>query len=303
MLQGLEVLPRVSWCSDALSLESTMSYKTIAVCLSDEADAKRLIPIAIEVARKFDAHLMALYSLQNVEIYASISMEVSASALAQLRQSQDAKASRVKVLFDELTRTENFVAEWRQIETSVASTGERLSEQARCADLVIMSQLDQDHNLPGPATILRQVIEHSGRPVLVVPRYGKYSSIGSRTLIGWSGTGEAARAVFDAIPFMEKGDETYIFYVTTPGKSDRPLEQSAHDIATVLDRHTIKATVSQHSKSPIAIGDELLNEAAATGADLIVTGAYGHSRLYDFVIGATTTHLLAYMTVPVLFSR
>ena len=280
-----------------------MSYKTLLVCLSNEDDAKRLIPISISLARKFDAHLIGLYSLQNMEIYASVSMQLSTLALSQLRENQEAQSAQVKTIFDEQTRVEDFVAEWRKIETSVASTGERLSEQARCADLVIMSQPDPDHDSPGPAAILRRVIEHSGRPVLVIPRFGQFDVIGQQTLVGWSGTGEAARAAHDAIPFMQTGRETRIFWVTgADAGSDDKLEQSGHELARCLDRHGIRAVVSHRSKTHIPIGDELLNEAADTGTDLIVTGAFGHSRLYDFVIGATTTHLLAYMTTQVLFS-
>jgi nucleotide-binding universal stress UspA family protein len=281
-----------------------MSYKTLLVCLFNEADANRLLPVSTMLAQRFNAHLVGLYSLQNMEIYASVSMQLSGTALAQLKESQEAQAERVKAIFDEKTRNQDFVAEWRQVETSVAATGERLSEQARTADLVIMSQLDPEHDHPGPAAILRRVIEHSGRPVLVIPRFGEFEHIGKRTLIGWSGTGESARAAHDAIPFMQQGEETQIFWVTgSDAVSDANLEQSGHELARSLDRHGIRTTVSHRTKSQIPIGDELLNESSDTGSDLIVTGAYGHSRLYDFVIGATTTHLLSYMTSPVLFSR
>ncbi|NND90171.1 MAG: universal stress protein [Granulosicoccus sp.] len=280
-----------------------MSYKTLLVCLANEAEAQRLIPVSIMLARRFDAHLIGLYSLQNMEIYASVSMQLSGLALTQLKESQQAQAARVKAIFDEQTRAEEFVAEWRQIETSVASTGERLCEHARCADLVIMSQQDAELEHPGPEVILRRVIEHSGRPVLVIPRFGEFPTIGKRSLIGWSGTGESARAAHDGIPFMQQGEETRVFWVSgSDSEADSKLEFSAHEIARSLDRHGIKATVAHRTKSQIPIGDELLNEAADTGSDLIITGAYGHSRLYDFVIGATTTHLLAYMTSPVLFS-
>lgn len=281
-----------------------MTFKTLLVSLNSEADTERLMPAAMMLARQFDAHLIGLYALQNMEIYASVSMQLTGAALAQLRDSQEAEAERIKAVFDRHTVTEDIATEWRQIETSVAATGEQIAEQARCADLVIMLQIDPDRDSPALASAQRKVIEHSGRPVLVIPSVGDIKSVGKRTLIGWSGTGEAARAVHDAIPFMQQGDEARIFWVTGANASaDSALKQSGHDLACSLDRHGIKTVVSHRSKSHISIGDELLNEAADTGADLIVTGAFGHSRLYDFVIGATTTHLLMHMTSPVLFSR
>ncbi len=281
-----------------------MSYKTILLCLSNTEEAERLVPIANAVARQFDAHLIGIHSLHNMEIYASVSMQLSAAAMAELQSIQKDHAKDVEDVFKRLTQNEEFASEWRQIETSSAATGEKLAEQARCADLVIMAQVDPDQSHQGPAAIQRQVIEHGGRPVLVIPRYGEFEHIGKRTLIGWSGTGECARAVHDAIPFCQAGTETRIFWVNGSDKvTNARLEHSGHDIATALDRHGIKATVAHRAKTEIPIGDELLNEAADSGIDLIVTGAYGHSKLYDFVIGATTSHLLKFMTTPVLFSR
>ncbi len=281
-----------------------MNYKTLLVCISSETEAKRLIPVSIMLAQQFDAHLIGLYSLQNMEIYASVAMQLSGSALIQIRENQNEQADRVKAVFDEHTRAQSFVAEWRQTETSVAMTGERLAEHARCADLVIMAQPDPEHDYLGPATVVRRVVEESGRPVLVIPYSGKINTIGNRTMIGWSGTGESSRAAHDAIPFMQQGEKTSIFWVTGSDEAaDSVLEHSGHELARCLDRHGIKTHVSHRPKTQIPIGDELLNEAAEIGADLIVTGAFGHSRLYDFVIGATTSHLMSYMTSPVLFSR
>ena len=281
-----------------------MNYKTLLVCISSEAEAKRLIPVSILLAQQFDAHLIGLYSVQNMEIYASVAMQLSGSALIQIRENQNEQADRVKAVFDEHTRAQNFVAEWRKTETSVAMTGERLAEHARCADLVIMAQPDPEHDYQSPAAVVRRVVEESGRPVLVIPHSGEIKTIGKRTMIGWSGTGESSRAAHDAIPFMQQGDKTNIFWVTGSDEAaDSALESSGHELARCLDRHGIKTQVSHRPKTQIPIGDELLNEAAETGTDLIVTGAYGHSRLYDFVIGATTSHLMSYMTSPVLFSR
>lgn len=281
-----------------------MSYKTIIVCLSDKEEAERLLPVAVMVARKFDAHLIGVHSLQRVDIYGSLSIQLSGNAMAEMQDIQEEHAGEIKQIFEQLTRVEEFVSEWRQITSSTTSAGERLAEQTRCADLVIMSQIDPDQSHPGPADIQRHVIEHGGRPVLVVPRYGEFEHIGNRTLIGWSGTGQCSRAVHDAIPFCKHGTKTHIFWVNGNDKSaDARLESSGLEIAGALSRHGINATAAHRTKSEIPIGDELLNEASDAGADLIVTGAYGHSKLYDFVIGATTSHLLKYMTSPVLFSR
>jgi len=281
-----------------------MSYKTIVVCLSDTQEAEQLLPAAITVARQFNAHLIGIHTLQSMDIYASLSVELTGNAMAEMQNMQEQHAAEIKQVFEHLTHAEDFVSEWRQITSPLASSAERVAEQTCCADLVIMAQLHPDNNQPGLADSQRHIIEHGGRPVLVVPRYGHFEHIGKRTLIGWSGTGQCSRAVHDAIPFCKHGTETQVFWVSGNDKrSDVRLESSGHEIASALNRHDINASVAHRKKTAIPIGDELLNEAADWGADLIVTGAYGHSRLYDFVIGATTSHLLKYMTCPVLFSR
>jgi len=281
-----------------------MSYKTLLVCLSNKEEAERLLPVAIVVARQFNAHLIGLHYVQSMEMYASVSTQLSGAALAEMSSIHEQHANDIHEVFERLTLSEDFVSEWRQIHTSSAATGERIAEQTCCADLIIMGQTDPEHAHPGPANIQRHVIEHGGRPVLVVPRYGKFEHIGSRTLIGWSGTGQCSRAVHDAIPFCQQSRITNLFWVSgTDKEANAELERSGHDMAAALDRHGVKAEASHRVKTDIPIGDELLNEAADRGSDLIVTGAYGHSRLYDFVIGATTSHLLRFMTTPVLFSR
>lgn len=280
-----------------------MSYKTISVCLTNQADAEQLLPVASMVARKFNAHLVGLYTLQNMEIYASISVQLSGNAIAEMQAIQSEQAASVKSLFEDHTKNENFVSEWRLIETSTAAAAERLAEQARLSDLVIMMQTDSEHTHSGPATIQRHVIEHGGRPVLVIPRFANINDIGHRVLIGWSGTGECARAVHDAVPFCQISTETRLFWVSgNDSEHDAKLEQSGQEMARALARHEITCSVSHRTKAGIPVGDELLNEAADSDIDLIVTGAFGHSRLYNFVIGATTSHLLKYMTVPVLFA-
>ena len=262
------------------------------------------MPVAASVARQFNAHLIGLYAVHSPDIYASVSMQLSGDAIAEIKHMQQSQQNSVKAVFDAAASKENFQCEWRVIETSSSATGEKLAEQARCADLVIMSQVDPEDSQPGPAARQRHLVEHSGRPVLVIPRYGNFETIGTRTLLGWSATGESARAVHDAMPFIINSDDTRVFWVEGSDSTENSkLENTGHEIARCINRHGAKATVSHRKKTEISIGDELLNEAADTDTDLIVTGAYGHSKLYDFVLGATTSHLSRYMTVPVLFSN
>jgi nucleotide-binding universal stress UspA family protein len=280
-----------------------MSFKTILVCLNHEATTERLTNAACLLARRFDAHLIGLHAAPSVPIYPGVAIPVTSQVVAVFEEAQKKHSENIRQTFEQVTRAESFVSEWREIRTDSIDSGSSLTEQARCADLVVMPQADADTDHSDQTHLLREVIEGCGRPVLVIPKIGTHETIGQHVLIGWSATREATRAVHDAIPFMENGGAADILWVSHGKKDVSFIAETAADTAACLDRHGVKATVSHWEHAEISIGDALLNEAFERGADLIVTGAFGHSRFYDFVIGATTSHLLEHMTVPVLFSR
>lgn len=279
-----------------------MTYKTVLVCLTTSDNANRLMKVATNVARMFNAHLVGLHTLQAISVYPGITVPIPTDITDSFRNEQLEEAEKIKNIFLATTKAEDFVSEWRCFEARSFSAGDRLTEHARCADLIIMAQPDKEHDRPDQTTIQRQVIETSGRPVLIVPTFGTFDKIGTNTLIGWSATKEATRSVHDAIPLMQKGNNANVFWVSKEDSKDSYIAHTAREIATTLDRHQIKVNVSHQADTGMAIGDVILNEVSDTGADLIVTGAYGHSRMYDFMIGATTSHLMKHMTVPVLFS-
>lgn len=279
-----------------------MSYKTILVCLNNLDNAKRLSTIACTVARKFDAHLIGLHTLQAMEIYPEIAAHITTDISHSFNQQQQKQADKIRDIFTKVTKPEDFVSEWRTVQALSSNAADQVIEHARCADLIVMPQPDEKHDHLDQTHIQRDVIEGCGRPVLVIPYAGNFETIGDNMLIGWSATKEATRAAHDAIPFARHGGKANIFWITRSNSKDSYLAHTSHQMATCLDRNGVKASVTHRTLTDISIGDEILNEAAESGADMIVSGAYGHSRVYDFVVGATSPHLMKHMTVPVLFS-
>ena len=279
-----------------------MTYKTLLVCLTTSDNAERLTKVAVNLARQFEAHLVGLHTLQSISVYPGITVPIPTDITDSFKKEQLLEAEKIKKIFLAATKTEDFVSEWRCFEARSSSAGDRLAEHARCADLIIMAQPDKEHDRPDQTTIQRQVIETSGRPVLIIPTFGTFDTIGTNTLIGWSPTKEATRSVHDAIPLMKNGKTANVFLVSKEDAMDSYVAHTAREIATTLDRHGIKVNVNHCADTGLTVGDLILNEVSDSGADLIVTGAYGHSRMYDFMIGATTSHLMKHMTVPVLFS-
>ena len=277
-----------------------MKYKTILVYLPCKSKAERLIKIASNIAKRFDSHLIGLHIESSIDN--SPEMIISEEFSKRLLKEQESQDNEIKEVFLDQTQNEDFVAEWRSEKAASHRYGACLLQHARCVDLIIMAQSDPERDDPEQKNIQREIIEGSGHPVLIIPNYGDFDDVGEKVLVGWSGTREAARAVYDGIPLLQGSHKTEIFWVSKMDMEGGYLEDAAREIAVCLHRHGVKVNLSHHQESGLAIGDELLNKAADSGSDLIVSGAYGHSRIYDLMVGATTPHLMKHMTVPVLFS-
>jgi nucleotide-binding universal stress UspA family protein len=140
----------------------------------------------------------------------------------------------------------------------------------------------------------------SGRPLVIVPYIQRRGITLERVLACWDGSRTAARAIGDAMPFLERAKAVEVVIVAEERKSE---EMTGANMSAHLARHGVAASVKRVAKGDIAIQDALLSYAADSGADFMVMGGYGHSRLREFILGGVTRGILASMTVPVLMSH
>jgi nucleotide-binding universal stress UspA family protein len=143
----------------------------------------------------------------------------------------------------------------------------------------------------------------SGRPLLVVPFAGSYEAVGHNVLVGWNGSGEAARAINDALPLLKQAKKVTVLAINPRHGIGGDGDVPAADIALHLARHGVTAEAAHTIASDISEGDALLSYAADLGVDLLVCGMYGHSPLRERAFGGVTRSLLTEMTVPVLMSH
>jgi nucleotide-binding universal stress UspA family protein len=153
----------------------------------------------------------------------------------------------------------------------------------------------------GGRQMIEQVVLSSGRPVLVVPYIGWTKTLGERITIAWDGGRESARAVADALPLLKKAKAVTVL-VINPEKGNHGEEPGA-DIALHLARHGVNAEVRRARFDDVDTGNAILSQVADLSSDLLVMGAYGHSRLRELVIGGVTRTIFEEMTVPVLMSH
>ncbi len=279
-----------------------MGPKTILVCLTTPESADTLLKAAVPLARKHGAHLIGLHTVEALLVYPGIAMHIPEPAFATFNESQRRESEAIKKVFVKHTAHEDFISEFRLIRAEAVSASERMIECARAADLVIMAHEDKEHDRYDQRHAQVQVIRESGRPVIVVPTDYDGPEIGANLLLGWSDTRESARAAHDLLWVADKGATLTVLRV---GKTPRDAlkDGDAIDVVETFARHGLRTTLEYRETLGKSIAEVLNKAAFEHGADLVATGAFGHSRAYDFVIGATSYALLRDQKLPVLFSK
>jgi nucleotide-binding universal stress UspA family protein len=281
-----------------------MSYKDLLVVLDSDAASRRRIDLAAGLAERFAAHLVGLYPLPVPEVPHHLSYydpAVLNPFFLDLREQAQAAADAEREAFEHAASLRGLSAEWRVVPEGGPTDA---ALHARYADLTILGQLDPDR---GDVELIRprpeQVTLASGRPILVVPYAGQFKTVGRRVLIGWNASREATRAVNDAMPLLMAADIVTVLTIDAREAPDAHGELPGADISLHLARHGVKAEIERTVSAGIAPGEVLLSRAADLGADLLVIGAYGHSRVRELLLGGATRSILQSMTLPVLMSH
>ncbi|MEE7494437.1 universal stress protein [Methylobacterium oryzae] len=259
-----------------------MSYANILVSVDFAEAAPDRVRLAAALARRFDATLTG-----------AAAAEVPAPLLAHdIRDAQaQYERSKVKILQD-VERAEAVFARCAGVAPRTAWLGGtdrsfvHLVEKGRAADLLVVGGAGETEIDPGPFGVaVGPVLMEAGRPILVVPQ-AHAGEPGRRIVVAWKDTPEARRAVSGALSFLRSAD--HVLVVTT-GRGAR-LE-GAEEVAAHLRLHG--ASVTTHLlTTTVGDGEEILRFAREEHADLIVMGAYGHSRLREWAFGGATRHIL-----------
>ena len=194
------------------------------------------------------------------------------------------------------------MADWSVVGVSVT---EIINLYAYYTDLVIIGQPEHSStDRSTPLDLPERLGLGAGRPLLVVPYAGGFSSIGDRVMIAWRSGREAVRSVNDALPLLEKASHVSVVSISPADNPDSSEAENVHNICTHLGRHAVKITHEHiHAGSSMAIGDLLLNHACEQKMDLLVMGAYAQSRRGVFMHSPVARHLLNFMTVPIFISH
>ena len=255
---------------------------------------------AISVAETFEAHVLGLAFAYEPIIPGTVMGGIPPEFIESQRAESESRARSAITRFEEGARRASVSAESRTLTASISGAADQLGRIGRRFDLVVVGQAEREKST-ADEVVDEGVLFESGRPVIFVPFIQKTGLKLDRVMVCWDGSRAAARAVADAMPFLEKAKQVEVVIVASGRpKSD---EVPGADLGQHLARHGLKVEVKRITSPDIDVASTVLSYAADTSADMIVMGGYGHSRLREFVLGGVTRGILESMTVPVLMSH
>lgn len=273
-------------------------YKTIIVHVDESPLADARVRAAAWLANAHEAHLVGCAATgMSWPAYAVLTGSMAMMPAAEFDSLRETARASLR----------RFAERARQL--GVASFEERMVEdenrdamllQARYADLAVTG-MDA-----GDAATVRGLPQylalHGVRPVLVVPPSYGDQPIADGVVIGWDGSAPAIRAIAGAMPILARAREVRLALVNPDLESGLHGEEPGGDMALYLARHGVRVEVLVE-RTQLAAGEALLGIAAAAGANLLVAGAFGHSRYREIVLGGATRMLLDRATLPVLYAH
>ena len=280
-----------------------MQLRELIVFLDEYANRDNLLQVATGLARRHGARLIGAYvpsdSLLRRGSDAFARGAASQSAATEYVSHEDEALSRAAAQFSEAIKQNGIDGVWHAI--SSYATASDIVVHARYADLSIVAQSREPRvRLWGPEDILLAF----GGPTLIVPDGSSISNpIGDRVLVAWNATREARRAVADALPILAGAAQVTVLIVDPSRESTSARPEPGANITRYLAAHDISADVKCLASKGIDVGAIILREADAAGADMIVMGAYGHSRIVELVLGGATRTVLRDARIPVLMSH
>jgi len=276
--------------------------KDIVLHISPGAFPDATVEYAISVASGFDAHLTGITFALEPFVPPTMGMgEVMPAAWVEQEWAKaEAAAKAAAARFEDAARRNGVAFDSRMLDSSIAGAAEIFGEIAACFDLSIVRQAETGKP-PLEELVIEGALFGSGRPVLVVPYIQQSALALDRVLVCWNGSANAARAVGDAMPFLRRAKKVEVLVAL--GEGGRTDEIEGAEIAAHLARHRLDVEVERLAAIKGDVTDTILSHAADVGADFLVMGGYGHSRLREFVLGGVTRGILQTMTLPVLLAH
>jgi nucleotide-binding universal stress UspA family protein len=280
-----------------------MSYKTILAILDTADNCGAVADFAFAIAAGNNAHVIGLHAETIAVVPLVAPMEIPDPVAVQaLQDMAHAETVEIERTVRRKAELEGVSFEWRSFTSSAGYGSAPLIESARSADLLVASQADPARPSDSHVDVDNFLLD-SGRPVLMIPFIIRKPKPIKRVLVAWNGSKEAARATFDALPILRAADEVEVFSVDPVDNALQSAAVAGAEIAATLARHGVNATLATATSQDKHAATVIENRLSDSSIDLLVMGAYTHSRLWQMIFGGTTKTLLQSMTALTLLSR
>lgn len=280
-----------------------MAYKSLTTIISSPDEARSALPSAAHLAVALDAHLDVLaLGIDRTQLgYSYLGSGAVLMQVAMERAEQDARESETAA--KALLSAEAVDLRW-SLESAVAqvgAVGELVAQRARFADLLVLPRPYGKGRGGEAEAVLESALFEGQAPVLVLPDSADVK-LPERVVIGWNQSREAMVAVRRALPFLKRAGLVNIAVIDPPQHGPERSDPGGM-LCQMLVRHGVKAEVSVLARSMPRISDVLNRHVRDMNADLLVMGAYGHSRFREAILGGATRNMLEQAELPVLMAH
>jgi nucleotide-binding universal stress UspA family protein len=270
-----------------------MSYNSIMVHVDQAPASSNRVRFAGALADRFGARLIGIAAAEPAIPIVGDGVYVDERLLREAEANARAALSEAETLFRKVVGSRNAV-EWR---STCDRPSDFLVENARAADLIIVGrQGPGDHRDWQLGVTPGDILMDAGRPVMVVPPHAQLPL--ARVLVAWRNTREARRAVWDALPILEQAESVFLL-----GVGEGARHEGLSDVASWLERHGIPSTTRIIAQPADGASEEILVQVEEIKADVVVAGAYGHSRAREWIFGGVTCDLLREAPIPCLMTH
>lgn len=275
-----------------------MQIKDILVHIDSSQASDARVDLAANLARRFGAYITGAFILPTTDLLVvpPDSGPAAVALVAKMVELEEA-AKAAEESFRAMLDRQDLAGDWRLDKGPAESI---ITRRALETDLVVIGQNDPDD--PGPLIAPENVVLACGRPVLVAPYDGHFEQVGSTVLVAWNSSREATRALHDSLSLMAATGTLTVMTVVRSASEEQDDERR-NELARHLARHGLAARSETSVAQEVDTADVVLSRAADLTADLVVMGAYGHSRLREMILGGMTRDVLRHMTVPVLMAH
>lgn len=278
-----------------------MSFKDIIVYVDGTEASKARVGFAVGLAKAQEAHLIGVAFAPKALLPLS-GADVGFADMSEVLKSVRAQGEVALKGFEETTSTAGVAAEGRLMQGMSEEFPHDFAAFARQVDLTILGQPRDGDPLIGQYALVERCLFASGRPVMIVPAAPAEIGLGGIIVAAWDGSAEAARAFNDALTFLKRASRVVLLVgiLDDAGEGQAP---PTDDMVAHLTRHGVAVELARVSAREGDVARLLLSEVKAREADMMVMGAFHHSRWREFILGGVTLTMLEEATIPLFMAH